>query len=62
MNSEDQKTPKTFSDWREARRFRAWELKQKGWTQIGIAEALGVARFPWGSRIWQVFPMQTNGF
>jgi transposase len=34
--------PKTFSDWREARRFRAWELKQKGWNQTRIAEALGV--------------------
>mgnify|MGYP001057980054 CR=1 FL=1 len=37
-----QEIPKTFSDWREARRFRAWELKQKGWTQTRIAEALGV--------------------
>jgi transposase len=34
--------PRTFSDWREARRFRAWELKQKGWSQTRIAEALGV--------------------
>jgi len=30
------------SDWREARRFRAWELHQKGWKQRKIAEALGV--------------------
>ena len=29
-------------DWREARRLRAWELKQKGWKQKDIAEALGV--------------------
>ena len=29
-------------DWREARRLRAWELKQKGWKQEDIAEALGV--------------------
>jgi transposase len=31
-------------DWREARRFRAWELKQKGWKQKDIAEALGVSK------------------
>ena len=31
-------------DWREARRFQAWELKKKGWTQSRIAEALGVTR------------------
>ena len=30
------------SNWREARRLRAWELKQKGWKQKDIAEALGV--------------------
>lgn len=34
--------PDTFNDWREARRFRAWELKQAGWKQCDIAEALGV--------------------
>src|SRR5947208_5500577 len=28
--------------WREGRRFRAWELKQQGWTQSLIAAALGV--------------------
>lgn len=26
----------------EARRFRAWELKQQGWKQVTIAQALGV--------------------
>lgn len=26
----------------EYRRLRAWELKQKGWSQVKIAEALGV--------------------
>lgn len=31
------------SDWREARRFRALKLKQKGWRQTDIAEALGVS-------------------
>lgn len=30
------------SDWREGRRFRAWELHQKGWKQREIAKALGV--------------------
>jgi len=29
-------------DWREARRLRAWELKQQGWPQRTIAAALGV--------------------
>jgi transposase len=32
------------SDWREARRLRAWELKAQGWKAIRIAEALGVSR------------------
>ena len=32
------------TDWREARRFRAWELHQKGWKQCLIAEALGVTQ------------------
>ena len=40
MNGEDTSLPK---DWREARRLRAWELKQKGWKQRDIAEALGVS-------------------
>jgi len=30
------------ADWREERRKRAWELKQAGWSQQEIAEALGV--------------------
>jgi predicted transcriptional regulator len=30
-------------DWREARRYRAWELKQQGWKQKDIAQALGVS-------------------
>ena len=40
-------------DWREGRRLRAWELKQQGWTQHAIAEALGVtpgAVSPWMTR------------
>jgi transposase len=30
-------------DWREWRRLRAWRLKQQGWYQRDIAEALGVS-------------------
>src|SRR6187431_2243510 len=37
---EQEKTGAT--EWREGRRLRAWELKQAGWTQPAIAEALGV--------------------
>jgi transposase len=29
-------------EWREERRLRAWALKQRGWSQQTIAEALGV--------------------
>ena len=39
----DKKTSAQPRDWREARRLRAWELKQKGWKQKDIAEALGVS-------------------
>lgn len=39
-----EKKPRTQpGDWREGRRLRAWELKQKGWKQKDIAEALGVS-------------------
>jgi transposase len=31
-------------DWQEARRWRAWELKQSGWVQQDIAEGLGVTK------------------
>lgn len=30
------------TDWREARRLRAWDLHQQGWKQKDIAQALGV--------------------
>ena len=33
----------TPQNWREARRLQAWHLKQKGWPQRHIAEALGVS-------------------
>src|SRR6266404_6343381 len=32
-----------FPDWKEWRRMRALSLKQQGWTQRAIAEALGVS-------------------
>jgi DNA-binding transcriptional regulator LsrR (DeoR family) len=34
----------TRPDWREWRRRRAWALKQQGWKQQDIAEALGVTK------------------
>jgi transposase len=30
-------------DWKEARRYQAWHLKQQGWAQRQIATALGVS-------------------
>ena len=35
---------KEATDWREGRRLRAFELKQQGWSQQRIAEALGVSK------------------
>src|SRR5579872_1437421 len=35
---------KSYSDWQEARRFRAMELVQEGWAQQDIAEALAVSK------------------
>lgn len=32
------------NDWRETRRLHAWELHQMGWSQLRIAEALGVTQ------------------
>jgi transposase len=31
------------TNWKEARRFQAWHLKQQGWPQRQIADALGVS-------------------
>jgi transposase len=31
------------TNWREARRLQAWRLRQQGWSQRQIAEALGVS-------------------
>ena len=40
----DNSLSKEVADWREGRRLRAWELKQQGWSQQRIAEALGVSK------------------
>jgi transposase len=40
----DNSLSKGATDWREGRRLRAWELKQQGWSQQRIAEALGVSK------------------
>jgi transposase len=32
------------TEWRETRRFHAWELHQMGWSQQRIAESLGVTQ------------------
>src|SRR5262250_291035 len=36
------KTKAPQLDWRDGRRQRAWELKEQGWKQAAIADALGV--------------------
>ena len=40
----DNSLSKQAVDWREGRRLRAWELKQQGWSQQEIANALGVSK------------------
>jgi transposase len=39
-----QRSDKHPTDWREARRFRGWELAAQGWKQKDIATALGVTQ------------------
>ena len=39
-----QQTKKRQIGWREARRLRAWELRQDGWLQQEIADALGASQ------------------
>jgi len=47
MGTMDSTMEKTLSsqasDWREGRRLRAFELKEQGWKQAQIADALGVS-------------------
>lgn len=40
----DNSFSKEATDWREGRRLRAFELKQEGWPQQQIADALGVSK------------------
>ena len=40
----DNSLSKQATDWREGRHFRAFELKQQGWSQQQIANALGVSK------------------
>ncbi|MDP8940363.1 MAG: helix-turn-helix domain-containing protein, partial [Actinomycetota bacterium] len=40
----DNSLSKEATDWREGRRLRAFELKQEGWSQQRIVEALGVSK------------------
>jgi transposase len=44
MEDKNSEAPKQTTDWREYRRFRAWELHQQGWKQQDIADALGVTQ------------------
>jgi transposase len=37
-------TSRPPSDWKEWRRLRAWEMKQRDWVQQDIADALGVSK------------------
>jgi transposase len=39
-----QRLDKQPTDWREGRRFRAWDLAQQGWPQQDSAAALGVTQ------------------
>jgi len=39
----DNSLSREASDWREGRRLRALELKERGWKQTQIADALGVS-------------------
>ena len=40
----DNSLSRKATDWREGRRLRAFELKQQGWSQQRITEALGVSK------------------
>jgi transposase len=44
MQGKNNESSKQATDWREFRRFRAWELHQQGWKQQDIADALGVTQ------------------
>jgi transposase len=44
MGKADNEYSQQTKDLREYRRFRAWELRQQGWKQQDIADALGVTQ------------------
>jgi transposase len=44
MDKTDTELSQQTTDLREYRRFRAWELRQQGWKQQDIADALGVTQ------------------
>ena len=44
MDKADNGFSQQTTDLREYRRFRAWELRQQGWKQQDIADALGVTQ------------------
>jgi transposase len=48
----DNSLSKEATDWREGRRLGAFELKQQGWSQQQIAEALGVSRGAVRGDVW----------
>jgi transposase len=41
------------TNWKEARRFQAWQHQQKGWSQRQIAEALGVSEAAVSQWMWR---------
>jgi transposase len=44
MDENSKRLSAQTTDLKEYRRFRAWELRQEGWTQQRIADALGVTQ------------------
>jgi transposase len=44
VSEQSKKLSAGATDWREGRRLRAWELHEQGWSQVRIAEALGVTQ------------------
>jgi transposase len=44
IKARNQESAPPTQDWREGRRYRAWELHRQGWTQRAIAEALGISQ------------------
>ena len=52
-------TAPATQDWREGRRYRAYELYRQGWSQQAIAEALGISQ----GRVSQIVRVgQAQGF